>query len=142
MQIGPVKHAFDIVLLVGLIAIVTWTFQIKHDSQRALERVAELEKQIAAEKVEIDLLKSDWSLLTNPARLQELTERYADELGLSPMDPTQIAAPSELNALPVEPIPEPKVDGTTAGVDADIRTGGIGAILKRADDKTGEAADQ
>lgn len=100
MRLAPIKRALDLVLLVGLIVVVAWTFQVKQESQEALERVAELEKQIAAEKTEIDLLKSDWSLLTNPARLQELFERYSQELDLAPIDAMQLADGDALNQLP------------------------------------------
>ena len=55
-----------------------------------------MERRIAAEKIEIDLLKSDWSLLTNPARLQALVDRHQKELAIEPMAPEQIATPEEL----------------------------------------------
>ena len=86
----------DIIMMAVLIAIVGWTFKVKHDSQVALDRVQELEKQIAAERIEIDLLKSDWSLLTSPQKLQELVERYNDQLDLAPMEPSQIVGESDL----------------------------------------------
>ncbi len=49
-----------------------------NDSRAAHDRVSELERQIEAQEVEIDLFKSDWSLLTSPARLEKLVERYGD----------------------------------------------------------------
>lgn len=85
------------VLMVGLlIAVVAWTFKVKHDTQVTTERIAEMERRIAAEKIEIDLLKSDWSLLTNPARLQTLVDRHQEELAIEPMAPEQLASPDEL----------------------------------------------
>ena len=93
-----VFRTFDLVLIAVLLATVGWTFKVKHDSQLALDRVRELEKKIAAEKTEIDLLKSDWSLLTNPARLQELVEKYGDQLNLAPLEPEQIATEEALPA--------------------------------------------
>ena len=86
----------DLILVAVLIGVIAWTFKVKHDSQVALERVAELERLIEAERIEIDLLKSDWSLLTNPARLQELVERYNSELALEPVDPEQIGSEGDL----------------------------------------------
>lgn len=125
MRISPMVRSIDIVLLVMLIGIVAWTFKVKHESQQALQRVSELEKQIAAEKIEIDLLKSDWSLLNNPARLQQLVERYSRELELAPVEATQMA---DENALPPVRIPDFGIkddDGDVAGIDHDATTAGI-----------------
>lgn len=118
----------NIILLALLIAVVSWTFKVKNDSQIALARVAELERQIAAEKIEIDLLKSDWSLLTSPERLQDLVTRYGDELNLKPMLPEQLAREDDLPGYRQEFELEssPLFDGF---VEADkvITTGGIKA---------------
>lgn len=123
MRFAPMLRSIDILLLVALIAIVSWTFKVKHDSQIALERVAELEKQIAAERVEIDLLKSDWSLLTSPARLQQLVERYNKELELEAMQAPQLADEQE---LPGFKLPQGTEETDRfAGTDAENTTGSI-----------------
>ncbi len=89
-------RSIDVIMIAVLVAIVSWTFKVKHDSRIALDRVLELEQKIAAEKTEIGLLKSDWSLLTNPARLQALVDRYEEELQLKQMEPHQIGREDEL----------------------------------------------
>ncbi|MGI9352474.1 MAG: cell division protein FtsL [Rhizobiaceae bacterium] len=132
MRLAPMMRAVDILLLITLIAVVSWTFKVKHDSQFALERVADLERQIAAERVEIDLLKSDWSLLTSPARLQQLVERYQKELELESMEASQIANERELPAFKTQEI-EPSHE-SHAGTDTSIKTGSITDILKRVDE--------
>ena len=129
MRLAPMMRAVDVLLLITLIAVVSWTFKVKHDSQLALERVAELEKQIAAERVEIDLLKSDWSLLTSPARLQQLVEKYQEELELDPMEASQIANENELPGFKTQEI-EPSGE-SHAETDTSIKTGSISDILKR-----------
>jgi len=91
MRFAPVLRSFDMFMVALLIGVVAWTFKVKFDSQEALDRVTELENQIEAEKTEIDLLKSDWSLLTSPARLQRLVDRYRNELQLEPIEPAQLA---------------------------------------------------
>ncbi len=123
MRFAPMLRSVDLILLVALIATVSWTFKVKHDSQQALERVAELEKQIAAEKVEIDLLKSDWSLLTSPARLQQLVEKYSRQLELDAMRASQIANDKELPAFRA-PNP-PETPDTFAETDVTTTTGSI-----------------
>ncbi|MEM9331814.1 MAG: hypothetical protein AAGA53_10850 [Pseudomonadota bacterium] len=123
MRLAPMMRSIDLVLLITLVAVVAWTFKVKHDSQLALDRVAELEKQIAAEKIEIDLLKSDWSLLTSPARLQELAERYSQELELEPMSATQIAEDQDMPEFKHEEIKQD--DESHAGTDTSIKTGSV-----------------
>ena len=127
MRIAPMMRTIDIILLAVLIGVVSWTFQVKHESQEALERVSELEKQIAAERIEIDLLKSDWSLLTSPARLQKLVERYAEQLGLEPMAASQMSNESELPAIRQPNLPDSDGgnDEDFAGVDNLSNTGSI-----------------
>ena len=116
-------RSIDLILLIALIATVSWTFKVKHDSQQALERVAELEKQIAAEKVEIDLLKSDWSLLTSPARLQQLVERFNQELELEEMRASQMANERELPGF--KNLDSNKNSDRFAGADTTSTTGSI-----------------
>lgn len=116
-------RSIDLILLVALVAVVSWTFKVKNESQAALKRVAELEKQIEAEKVEIDLLKSDWSLLTSPARLQQLVEFYKKELELDTTSATQVTSDEELPGFRVRELPD-KNEGF-AGTDANVTTGSI-----------------
>ena len=127
MWLGPFKRAVDVVLVAGLIAVVTWTFQVKQASEEALERVTELEKQIAAEKAEIDLLKSDWSLLTSPARLQALAERYSGELELGQIEVFQLAEPGELSTLPMQSRQLQEREEDFADVDSDTTTASVPA---------------
>jgi hypothetical protein len=97
MRFEPFMRTLDLLMIAMLVGMVAWTFKIKHDSQVALDRVSELEALVTAKKIEIDLLKSDWSLLTNPARLEQMAERYGSELGLKPIDPSQL---TNLDLLP------------------------------------------
>lgn len=124
MRLAPMMRSIDLILLVALVAMIVWTFKVKQDAQIAIEKVAELEKQIAAEKVEIDLLKSDWSLLTNPARLQALVERYNKQLELKPMEATQQGTENDMPGFKVTE-PEEVKDGF-AETDNTIATGSIG----------------
>ena len=126
MRLIPMFRSVDVIMIALLIGVVSWTFKVKHDSQAALERVAEIEREIAAERIEIDLLKSDWSLLTSPARLQSLAERYSEELGLQVMEPEQIADKEQLPAFrPVESPGSPNdIEGHASSADP-LTTGAI-----------------
>lgn len=119
-------RAFDFLMIALMIGMAVWTFKIKHDSQIALDRVAELESRIAAEKTEIDLLKSDWSLLTSPARLQDLVEKYGGDLKLHPMEPSQLASENDLPGYrhEVKPGASPMFDGFVEA-DRGITTGSL-----------------
>lgn len=97
MRFGPMYRSMNILMLAALIVMVSWTFKVKHDSREAHARVIALEKQIKAQEIEIDLFRSDWSLLTSPARLEKSEERYGDQLGLSATQPSQL---SDLENLP------------------------------------------
>lgn len=89
-------RTLDLVLVGAMITAATITYQIKHKAEEKLAQVRALQAEIALEKETIDLLEADWSLLNQPSRLQKLSATFEVELGLTPMDPTQIAAPDEL----------------------------------------------
>lgn len=115
-----------------LIVSVVWTFKIKHDSQEAIDRVAVLEKQIEAEENRVDLLKSDWSLLTSPSRLEKLVRHYGAQLGLKPIEPAQLA---DDNSLPGFKKPEVILDTEDgdgfAEIDGTINTGSVAVPVQR-----------
>ena len=132
MRFAPVLRSIDILMVAALLGSVVWTFKVKHDSQQAIDRVAILEKQIEAEKNRVDLLKSDWSLLTSPARLEKLVKHYGIQLELKPIEPSQLA---DDNSLPG--IKRPDVDFSDqddegfAEVDNQISTGSVAVPTQR-----------
>jgi len=111
MRFAPMFRSFNMAMLVLLIGVVAWTFKVKHDSREAYNRVVELERQIEAQEIEIDLFKSDWSLLTTPSRLEKLAERYSDQLELQRMEPSQFTDETNLPPLKEEVAPDVPRDG-------------------------------
>lgn len=91
----------DVVLIAVMLSAAAFTYKTKHDAEAMMRRVSELETGIQLEKDAINVLKADWSLLTQPGRLETLTEIYKDELGLAVLDPRQIAQPQALGAIPL-----------------------------------------
>lgn len=91
----------DIVLIAVMVGAAAFTYQTKHDAENQLDAVRKIEAQIRFEEDTIDLLKADWSLLTQPSRLQKLSRAYESELKLQPVDARQIVG---LNDLPVRPL--------------------------------------
>ncbi|MBE7184912.1 MAG: hypothetical protein INR68_10945 [Methylobacterium mesophilicum] len=94
----------DVVLIAAMVAAAGFTYKTKHDAEQQLNRISKIERQIRYEEDSIDLLKADWSLLTQPARLQRLAESYQDQLKLQSVQPRQIAG---LEAVPLKPPPAP-----------------------------------
>ncbi|MGH7003486.1 MAG: cell division protein FtsL [Alphaproteobacteria bacterium] len=97
-------RTFDIILIGLMIAAAAVTYKIKHDAEKQMTEVSKLERMIADERDTIDLLKADWSLLTQPSRLQSLVESFQGQLDLQLVEAQQIVAIGEL------PQPKPAVE--------------------------------
>lgn len=92
----------DIVLIAVMVAAAAFTYKTKHEAEIELAKVEKLERQIQFERDTITVLKADWSLLTQPARLQKLAEIYQSQLQLQPVEAHQIVGLDELPLRPVE----------------------------------------
>ena len=57
----------DIVLIAVMVAAAAFTYKTKHEAEKWLTENQRLEQQIRFEEDSIDVLKADWSLLTQPA---------------------------------------------------------------------------
>jgi len=91
----------DIVLIAVMVAAAAFTYKTKHEAEDRLSDIRKLETAIRMEEDTIVILKADWSLLTQPKRLQKLTETYQGELNLLPVEAHQFA---ELDDLPSKPL--------------------------------------
>ncbi len=91
---------FNLLLLAAMIVGAALTYDMKHKAEIAADRVARLQAEVAREKDEITLLNAEWSMLTQPARLQELVNKYADYFQLEPFSPDQVAAIDEIPMRP------------------------------------------
>lgn len=90
-------RTFDIILIGLMIAAASITYKIKHDAEKQMNQVTKLERMISDENDTIDLLKADWSLLTQPNRLQKLIETFQGQLDLQLVEANQII---DINDLP------------------------------------------
>lgn len=91
----------DIVLIAVMVSAAALTYKTKREAEEQLASVQKIEAQIRYEEDTIDLLKADWSLLTQPSRLQKLAELYKSQLALEPVNARQIVGLDELPAKPV-----------------------------------------
>lgn len=108
----------DIVLIAVMVAAAGFTYTTKHSAEAELSKLRKLEASIRFEEDTIDLLKADWSLMTQPARLQRLAEAYQDELKLFPVEAHQF---SDINELPKRELRIEDLFG--AGLDGMASTG-------------------
>ena len=88
----------DMVLIAVMVSAAAFTYKTKQEAEGQLAAVRKLEQQIRFEQDSIALLKADWSLLTQPVRLQKLSEIFQSDLKLQPVDPHQFA---RLDEIPV-----------------------------------------
>ncbi len=127
-------RTFDAILVVVMTAAATVTYTIKHKAENKLDEVRKLDAEIMLEEHTIDLLRADWALLTQPARLNRLVKTYESELKLLPTESTQLVQPMEL-PMPTAELPPPEED-KDAGDDVDK----IAKIIKDGAGKTDKIA--
>ena len=103
----------DIVLFAVMVAAAAFTYKTKHEAEDRLAEVAHIQSEIRVEEETIDILKADWSLLTQPSRLQKLSEIYQAELNLAPVEAGQIVGLEELpvKALTIEDLSSERLGG-------------------------------
>jgi cell division protein FtsL len=106
----------DIVLIAVMVSAAAFTYNTKRKVEDQLAEVHRIEAQIKFEQESIDLLKADWSLLTQPSRLQKLSDMYQGELKLQPVDASQIGS---LEDLPPKPVDIPDFSSQRLGGMAD-----------------------
>lgn len=83
-------------------------YDMKYEAEIAAEAMAELTRRIENERSEISLLKAEWSVLTQPARLSGLVERYQEVLQLQPLTADQIGSLADIPEKPA--VVEPDLD--------------------------------
>lgn len=84
-------------LLAGLVGFSV--FQLKHEVQTLDDEIGKLNRAILVEQQAIHVLRAEWSYLSQPTMLMEMTRRHLD---LQPMQPDQLA---RLSDLPRRPLP-------------------------------------
>jgi hypothetical protein len=87
-------------------------FQVKYEVQQQEEALARLDRQIVEGREAIRVLNAEWSFLTQPARLSELSQRY---LKLAPISVAQIG---NLDAIPLRDAAPPTPPAPPAPVAA------------------------
>lgn len=113
---------FDAALIGAMVFAAMATFIVKYDAHRVADEIAALERRAEVERAAIELQEADWSLLSQPDRLQELVEAHEEALELRPVEADQFVRldrlGAELDGLAPESI-EDAIAALSAGEDAD-----------------------
>ena len=96
-------QVFSVIAAAGAAVFV---FQVKYRAETVAEHAVRLQRELDQEHETKSLLAAEWSLLIQPARVQELVGRHAELLKLQPLDPVQITKIENLPMRPTGPAPE------------------------------------
>ncbi len=123
-------RTIDIILIAVMLVAATVTYKIKHDAEKQVVEIKKIQRQIAFEKDTINLLKADWSLMTQPNRLQRLSDIYQAQLKLQPVDVTQIGLFDDIPMKQADDIE--KLIGGSADLVASVDSMSTGSIAQSA----------
>lgn len=96
----------QVLSVVGAACAAVFVFQIKYRAEAVAERATKLQRELDQENETKSLLAAEWSLLIQPARVQDLVGRHNDVLKLQPLDPVQITKIEILPMRPTGPAPD------------------------------------
>ncbi len=84
-----------------VVVCATWAYRVNYATQEAMDRLADLRQEIAAEREAIAVQNAEWAYLNRPDRLQALVARNAGLLGLAELTPEQFGDPDTVAFPPV-----------------------------------------
>ncbi len=93
-MIRPVAFMGFVLLSVLAFAV----FQVENRVQDLRGELRELNRQIKTDREAIHVLKAEWTYLTKPGRLQEMSDKYLD---LEPITPEQVRNVEDIPLRPV-----------------------------------------
>ena len=91
------QSTFNLICLGIAVMAGVGMFLLKYHVLDQEKELAQLRRQILADRRELHLLKADWAVLTDPQHLRELIK----ETGLKPLQAKQIVNPKELEDRPI-----------------------------------------
>ncbi|RLQ88188.1 cell division protein FtsL [Notoacmeibacter ruber] len=98
----------DMLMIAIIVSAVGYTYTAKHRTDTTLEEIAKVEREIKKRKTAIDILETDWALMTQPNRLQSHLRTFESQLPLEPARPDQYG---RVGQLPLRPLEEPSEAG-------------------------------
>ena len=112
----------QVVSVVCAAGAAVFVFQIKYRAEAVAERAAQLQRELDQENEATSLLEAEWSMLIQPARVQELVTRHEDKLKLQPLDPKQI---TKIEVLPMRPSGPAPDDEAALSAILEMPSGGL-----------------
>jgi hypothetical protein len=107
-----------------VIAVGYAMFQVKYEVMQQEQTLASLNKQITDGREQIRMLDAEWSYLTRPSRIEDLSARF---LHLNSMSSSQILP---LSAVPERPDPSASASPATPSASNPSR---LAAVTSRAE---------
>jgi hypothetical protein len=96
----------QVICVVAAAGAAVIVFQVKYRAEKVADHAASLQREVDQENETLSLLQAEWSLLIQPARVQDLVGRHSEVLKLQPLDPTQITRIENLPMRPTGPAPD------------------------------------
>lgn len=110
-----------------VIAVGYAMFQVKYEVMQQEQTLASLNKQITDGREQIRVLNAEWSYLTRPARIEDLSARF---LHLNGMSSSQILP---LSAVPERPDPSAPATASTGTTPSASNPSRLAAVTTRAE---------
>lgn len=96
----------QVVSVLAATGAAVFVFQVKYRAEAIADRNAKLQRELDQERETTSLLAAEWSLLIQPARVQDVVDRHVELLKLQPLDPLQITKIENLPMRPTGPAPD------------------------------------
>lgn len=95
-------RALNVLLISTALGGAAYVYHLKHQAEVKAGEVHALERKIAQERQLAKEFHAEFSVLTQPGRIQSLTEKFQSYLELSSVEPQQIAAIDDIPMRPPE----------------------------------------
>lgn len=120
-----------LVVVCLFVAAAVHVYRIKFESTVQAERVAKLRTEIKRERDAVAALRSEWSKLDTPGRIEQLAQRH---LALKPVDPQQFDTFDKLPERPPQIVPLDAADPIAViieNIDGETPTGAVAGGVQR-----------
>ena len=68
----------NVIAIVALFGSAVYAYSIKYQTSFRAEQILKMKHEVKAERDAIAVLRAEWSFLSRPERLQQLSDRYLD----------------------------------------------------------------
>lgn len=98
--------SFLYICAAGLVLLfASWAYQVNYRTKDELDGVVRLQRQIAAEREALAVLRAEWAYLNRPERLRALVEMNFADLRLMSIHADHFGELAQV-AMPVPPMPD------------------------------------